>query len=105
VTISHWHVETQGYVEIPEPTGKCISFNIEKWNTIGYDRFTGLKTKLTLRQSRDCGTNPKLVKHSTLTVLSTRGVRNVAKVRPGTHINFDRVPGYPLNIYKLILGS
>jgi len=29
-----------------------------------------------------------------------RGVRNVAKVRPGTRINFERVPVYPLNIQK-----
>jgi len=31
----------------------------------------------------------------------TRGVRNVVKCRPGTRIDFERVPGYPLKVYVL----
>ena len=33
----------------------------------------------------------------------TRGVRKVVKCRPGTRINFERVPGYPLKLYILFL--
>jgi len=32
--------------------------------------------------------------------VSTRGVRNVIKSHPGTRINFERVPGYPLKIHN-----
>ena len=30
----------------------------------------------------------------------SRGVRNVINCRPGTRINFERVPGYPLKIHN-----
>ena len=35
-----------------------------------------------------------------LKVDKARGVRNVINVRPGTRINFERVPGYPLKIHN-----
>jgi len=35
-----------------------------------------------------------------LAPLTSRGVRNVINCRPGTRINFERVPGYPLKIHN-----